>query len=69
MSKRVGTDKDTQRLIRAAEKMGWTVTVTGGNHIKFLPPGDGDIIFGSLTGCGPGQRKLAMRLAKAGVTA
>lgn len=69
MGKRLGADKDTEKLIRAARRGGWDVSVTGGNHVKFVPPHDGEIIFGSLTGCGPGQRKLRARLVKAGVAA
>jgi hypothetical protein len=64
-----GADKDTAKLIKAAEKAGWTVTLTGNNHLKFLPPAkDQPILIGALTGCGPGQKMLRRQLAKAGVT-
>jgi hypothetical protein len=68
MGRHLGADKDTEKLVRAARKCGWTVSVTGGNHLKFTPPGSGHIIFGALTGCGPGQRKLRAALVKAGVS-
>jgi hypothetical protein len=68
VGRRLGADKDTEKLIRAARKCGWSVTVTGGNHLKFCPPGGGRILFGALTGCGPGQRKLKFALMKAGVS-
>jgi len=67
MGTRVGADKDTEKMVRAARKCGWDVKVTGGNHLKFTPPDGGRILFGALTGCGPGQRKLKAALVKAGV--
>ena len=67
MGTRLGADKDTEKLVRAARRSGWRVSVTGGNHLKFMPPDGGQILFGALTGCGPGQRKLKMALMKAGV--
>lgn len=69
MGKLTGADKDTEKLIRAARKQGWDVSVTRGNHIKFVPPGCGGIIFGSLTGSVTGQRKLGAQLRKAGLAA
>ena len=67
MGTRVGADKDTEKLVRSARRRGWLVTVTGGNHLRFQPPDGGRILFGSLTGCGPGQLKLRRALGKAGV--
>lgn len=69
MSKQMGADKDTNKLIRAARKQGWEVSITKGNHVKFVPPGSGDIIFGALTGSITGQRMLKRQLQKAGVAA
>ena len=69
MSRHMGADKDTNKLIRAARKQGWNVSLTNGNHVKFVPPGTGSIIFGSLTGSVTSQRKLRAQLQKAGVAA
>jgi len=70
MARHTGADKDTEKLIRAARKQ-WgsdAVMITKGNHIKFVPP-QGDLIFGALTGCQTGQRKLKAQLRKAGLAA
>jgi len=65
---RLGTDKDTQKLLNAAEKQGWTIHLTKGNHIKCIPPNkDGQIIIGALTGSGPGMKKFKHQLIKQGV--
>jgi hypothetical protein len=37
-SKRVGADKETERVVKAARSQGWTVEVTRGNHLKWTPP-------------------------------
>jgi len=34
----LGTNKETERLAKLARKQGWTVEVTGGNHLKWTPP-------------------------------
>lgn len=69
MSRHTGADKDTEKLIRSARKQGWDVSITRGNHVKFIPPHNGGIIFGSLTGSITGQRKLGAQLRKAGLAA
>jgi hypothetical protein len=35
---RLGTNKETEALAKKARKQGWTVEVTGGNHLKWTPP-------------------------------
>jgi hypothetical protein len=37
-SGRLGADKETEALAKKARKAGWTVEVTGGNHVKWTPP-------------------------------
>lgn len=69
MSRHMGANKDTEKLVRSARKQGWDVSLTKGNHIKFVPPGNGGIIFGSLTGSVTSQRKLTAQLRKAGLAA
>lgn len=69
MASSLGADKDTAKLIRAARKARWEVSLTKGNHVKFIPPGEGSIIFGSLTGSVTSQKKLRSQLHKAGVSA
>lgn len=70
MARLSGADKDTEKLIRLARKQGWDVSITKGNHIKFVPsdPQHG-IIFGALTGSVTGQRKLRHQLRRAGLAA
>lgn len=67
MAKSLGASKDVEKIARKAKKQGWTVEVTGGNHLKFTPPNGGTPIFGGLTACGPGQRKFMATLRKAGL--
>lgn len=70
MAKRLGTDKDVQRLLNAAEKQGWKVEITRGNHIKCIPPDKSkDIIIGALTGHTTSNRKFKALLVKAGLQA
>lgn len=69
MGRHMGADKDTEKMIRQARKQGWDVSLTRGNHVKFVPPHGGGIIFGSLTGSITGQRKLQAQLRKAGLAA
>ena len=66
MGKTLGANKDIEKLARVARKQGWTVEVTGGNHLKFTPPNGGPI-FGGLTTCGPGMKKFSSALRKAGL--
>ncbi|RZU36053.1 hypothetical protein EV284_3540 [Streptomyces sp. BK022] len=35
---KLGTNKETQKLADLARGQGWTVEVTGGNHLKWTPP-------------------------------
>lgn len=67
MSRHLGANKEIEKIARIARKQGWTVSVTGGNHLKFVPPQGGMPIFGGLTACGPGAKKFARTLQKAGL--
>lgn len=66
-SGRVGADKETEKLVKAARKAGWDVSVTGGNHIKFLPPNGEDAVIAGLTGGGYALPKLKNQLKKRGL--
>lgn len=68
MGRLLGTDKETERLIRAARRDGWEVSITGSGHIRFRSPDPGvPLIFGSLTTSTHGARALRRDLAKAGL--
>jgi hypothetical protein len=68
MSKSTGASKDIEKLVRAARKQGWDVSVTGGNHLRFVPPRkDLPIVHGALTGTGPGLVKLRTQLRRSGL--
>lgn len=70
MARNMGADKDTEKMIRAARKQGWDVSLTKGNHVKFIPPNKSfGIIIGSLTGSVTSQRKLRHQLVRAGLAA
>jgi hypothetical protein len=45
---RLGTSKEYAVLIKQAAKQGWSVTTTGGNHLKWVSP-TGEFFFTSLT--------------------
>lgn len=66
-SGRVGANKDIEKLVRLARKQGWTVEVTRGNHLKFVPPGGKMPVFGGLTSCQTGVKKFSSKLRKAGL--
>lgn len=66
MAKHLGTDKETEKLRRIAEKADWKVTVTGGNRIKWEPP-NGDIYFSGLTAGGYALPKVRSALKKRGL--
>lgn len=38
MAGRLGANKEIEALAKVARKQNWTVTVTGGNHLKWTPP-------------------------------
>lgn len=66
---RVGASKDIEKLVKAARKQGWEVTVTGGNHLRFVPPDKSmPIVHGALTGTGPGIVKLRTQLRRSGLS-
>lgn len=67
MARSLGANKEVEKIARKAKKQGWEVTVTGGNHLKFVPPGGGQPVFGGLTTCGPGMKKFIAHLRKAGL--
>lgn len=67
MARGLGANKEIEKIARIARKQGWTVEVTGGNHLKFTPPNNGRPIFGGLTTCGPGVKKFMSHLRKSGL--
>lgn len=44
----LGTDKDVEKMAKVALRAGWKVTVTRGNHIKWVSP-DGEMYISSLS--------------------
>lgn len=66
MSKRLGTNKDIEKLARRARKQGWEVQITRNNHLKFINP-DGAVVVGGLTACSSGVKKFQFQLKKAGL--
>lgn len=67
MAKSLGANKEIEKLARKAKKQGWTVEITRGNHLKFVPPGGGRPVFGGLTSCQVGVKKFSSQLRKAGL--
>lgn len=41
-------NKDLTVLVRKAKSQGWTITYTGGGHLKWVSP-TGEIVFSSST--------------------
>lgn len=67
---RLGADKDVEKLAKKARAEGWEVTVTGGNHIKWLAPNGKDMVISGLTGSrgnDAGWRKALTQLKRAGL--
>jgi len=60
--------KDYRPLIAAAREEGWTVSQTGGGHLRIASPGGGTVVFAPST---PSNHRglicLRLRLRKAGV--
>lgn len=63
----LGANKDIEKLARKAKKQGWTVEVTGSNHLRFITPDGSKKVVGGLTTCGPGVKKFSSALRKAGL--
>lgn len=66
-SGRLGADKEIEKIAKAARKQGWTVGVTGGNHIKWVTPKGETAVISGLTGATPGWIKAKNQLIKAGL--
>lgn len=61
------TKGKVRELVRAAQAAGWRVELTGGGHVKFLPPG-GRPVFGSQTPSDPSAwRNMRSDLRRAGL--
>lgn len=67
-STRFGTNKETEKLIRFARSEGWDVSITRGNHIKFLSPNGVDMVIGGMTPNTSGVLQLRRRLKMAGLS-
>lgn len=64
----VGTDDLTQSLVNKARAAGWHVTITGGNHLRFVPPDPAKpIVIGSLSGSKAAARDTRSRLRRSGL--
>jgi hypothetical protein len=69
-NKKIGTNKETEKLIKLARKQGWTVEVTGGNHLKWTPPPGSVSTEPEICGLTPVSvafMKLRTRLVKKGL--
>ena len=42
-------NKDLRSLAREAVHEGWTIELTKGNHLRWVPPGGGDFYISPLT--------------------
>jgi predicted RNA binding protein YcfA (HicA-like mRNA interferase family) len=67
MGKRLGTSKEVQSWADTAERLGWRVEITGGNHIKFMPPRRGEIVIVPKTGSYRCELNVKSRLRRAGL--
>lgn len=65
MAGRFGAHKDVEKMIRKARHQGFNISMTKGNHIKFVAP-SGEIVIGGLTSNTSGVLQLRRRLQKAG---
>jgi hypothetical protein len=66
-SDRLGADKEIEKAARKARKEDWEVTVTGGNHIRWVDPDGKVVCISGLTGAGPGWVKAKNQLKKSGL--
>lgn len=66
MGRRFGANKDTEKMIRLAQKQGWEVEFTKSNHIKFRAP-SGELIIAGLSSNDSGVLQTRRRLVKAGL--
>lgn len=46
---RLGTSKDVEKLARTARRAGWTVEITGKNHLRWISPNGKDKLTSALT--------------------
>jgi hypothetical protein len=67
MSKRLGADKEIEKVAKAARKAKWDVSITGGNHIRWNNPQGETVCISGLTGATPGWIKAKNQLKKAGL--
>lgn len=67
MARGFGSNKDIEKMIRRARKDGWEVELTKNNHIRFKPPGGGDMIIAGLTPNQSGVLQTRKRLRRAGL--
>ncbi len=70
MARRLGADKEVERVRRIAEKAGWEVTITRGNHIRWRSPDGKSTVISGLTGsmgANAGWVKAKSQLRRAGL--
>ena len=64
---RLGSNKETEKLAKEARRQGWTVEVTGGNHIKWTNP-EGEVAsISGLTPVSVAFSKLKSQLRRKGL--
>ena len=61
-SRRLGTDKDVEKLARTARRAGWQVMVSTSNHLHWISPDGSKKIVSSLTW---GDQRRIKRVVKA----
>lgn len=62
-------DTDIEKIARQARKTGWTVTVTGGNHVKWISPNKEITLTSGLTANTRSWANFKVLLRKAGLMA
>jgi hypothetical protein len=59
-------DKDMEKVAKRAQKAGWTITISGGNHLKWLSPDGKTMLVSSRTGSYRAWKNFRADLRRAG---